>query len=454
MKIEQLSMFDIEPEVLISNKNGYNHVGNGQTHRDNLEHKFKNRIEENLKIGTLVSYQGNKNLPILRLYRYKEAFSFQFVRDFFTQYGISQKDYVFDPFCGMGNTLFASCINGIQSIGTDRLPTAVFIAKTLPSLLNLPSGVLSKNFEQAKKIFERAAEAEIADDVRIMKIAFSQENLSELKKWKTALAQMDNPGRDILQLLYLSVIEHCSYTAKDGQFLRYLPEKEVQNPTELLSQKVRAAEQDILSLKQFGWDKHALLPTVLQGDTRDLSDIHFEREPTFLLTSPPYANRYDYTRSYSLELCFNFIENFEQLKELRFGILRSHIEVKAEDDDASPHEALTEILECLSAKHQIKKLNNDRIPVMLLAYFVDMHKVIREWHRVCAKGAVVAMVVDNVRFEGEHVPVDLILSDLAEREGFEVEKVIVARYKGNSSQQMGKYGRLPVRESITVWRKK
>lgn len=453
MKLEQLSMFDLEP--LHTNGNGsVPHASISQSHRDNLERKYKSRIEENLKIGTLVSYQGNKNLPVLRLYRYKEAFSYQFVRDFFNQYGISEKDYVFDPFCGMGTTLFTSCVNGIQSIGTDRLPTGVFIAQTLPKLLNLSPGLLSKQFERAKQIFKTAPEAEVADDVRIMKIAFSEENLSELKKWKTALSQLENPCRDILQLLYLSVIEHCSYTSKDGQFLRYLPEKNLQNPSELLSQRVREAEQDLLSLKQFGWDKHALLPMVIQGDTRDLSDIPFEREPTFVITSPPYANRYDYTRSYSLELCFSFIENFEQLKELRFGILRSHIEVKAEEGDTSPHEALTEVLNSLDEKHQIKKLNNDRIPVMLLAYFVDMQKVIREWHRVCAKGAVVAMVVDNVRFEGEHVPVDLILSDLAEREGFEVEKIVVARYKGNSSQQMGKYGRLPVRESITVWRKK
>jgi hypothetical protein len=134
--------------------------------------------------------------------------------------------------------------------------------------------------------------------------------------------------------------------------------------------------------------------------------------------------------------------------------LRSHIEVKQEVGDLSPHEALTEVLECLALKNQIKKLNNDRIPIMLVAYFVDMHKVIQEWYRVCAKGAVVVMVVDNVRFEGEHIPVDLILCDLAEREGFEVEKIMVARYKGNSSQQMGKYGRFPVRESITIWRKK
>lgn len=64
------------------------------------------------------------------------------------------------------------------------------------------------------------------------------------------------------------------------------------------------------------------------------------------------------------------------------------------------------------------------------------------------------MVVDNVRFEGQLVPVDLVLSDIAERYGFLIDEIVVARYKGNSSQQMGRYGRIPVRESVTVWRKR
>lgn len=447
---EQLSIFDIEIPTL----NGHQVSYNDQKYREKLEAKYKNRLHENLKIGSLVSYQGNKNLPILRLFRYKEAFSYQFVRDFFNNYKISTKDYVFDPFCGMGTTLFTACVNGIPSIGTDKLPTGVFIADTLPKILQIDLETLQEQYEQAKKELKNAPEAGVAEDVRIMKIAFPQENLSELKKWKSVISRLDSPYKEIINLLYLSVIEPCSFTAKDGQFLRYLPERAVFKPTELLDKKIKDVQQDIVNLQNLGWNKDFIIPSVYQGDTRDLSDIHFDREPTFIMTSPPYANRYDYTRSYSLELCLNFIDNFEELKKLRFGILRSHIEVKSEAGDTSPHEALTEVLNCLSVKNDIKKLNNDRIPIMLLAYFVDMHKVIKEWYRVCAKGAVVAMVVDNVRFEGELIPVDLILCDLAEQEGFTVEKVIVARYKGNSSQQMGKYGRVPVRESITIWRKK
>jgi len=136
---------------------------------------------------------------------------------------------------------------------------------------------------------------------------------------------------------------------------------------------------------------------------------------------------------------------------LRFGILRSHIESKVESSEKPPHRAVKEVVDIL--KERGKSLNNPRIPAMLTGYFVDMQKVIREWARVLAPAAKVAMVVDNVRFEGELLPVDLVLSDMAEEAGFQVEEIIVARYKGNSSQQMGKYGRVPVRESILVWRK-
>jgi hypothetical protein len=91
---------------------------------------------------------------------------------------------------------------------------------------------------------------------------------------------------------------------------------------------------------------------------------------------------------------------------------------------------------------------------MLVGYFVDMEMAIREWARVLATGAKVALVVDNVRFDGIMLPVDLVLSEMAEQAGFRVDEILIARYKGNSSQQMGRYGRLPVRESVVIWSKR
>jgi site-specific DNA-methyltransferase (cytosine-N4-specific) len=192
-----------------------------------------------------------------------------------------------------------------------------------------------------------------------------------------------------------------------------------------------------------------ILPEAKEGSTLDLSNVHFKKEPTAIITSPPYLNRYDYTRTYVLELCFHFVSSQSELKKIRQSILRSHIESVISPEEKSDHPAVQEVLRALEKK----ELNNPRIPLMITAYFNDMHKAIREWYRILAKGGKVAIVVDNVRFEGEVIPVDLILTDMAIQEGFKAEQILVTRYKGNSSQQMGKYGRVPMRESVIVWQK-
>ena len=61
---------------------------------------------------------------------------------------------------------------------------------------------------------------------------------------------------------------------------------------------------------------------------------------------------------------------------------------------------------------------------------------------------------DNVRYAGEEVPVDLILSSIPESFGLVTEKIwMLNRGKGNSSQQMGAHGRSELRKSVYIWRK-
>ena len=418
--------------------------------REEIEEKFKNTIREELKLGSLVSYVGNKNIPFLRIYRYKEAFAFNFVKDFLRRFEASPDDYVFDPFSGLGTTMFTSMLSGMPSVGIDKLPVAYFISKTLPLLLLLNENELKEMWMSLIPMIEKSQPADVAMDVPIMKVAFNEETLLTLRKLKSTIDGLSDPHRDIFLLLFFSILEECSFTSKDGQFLRLKRNKRLSNPVEAMSRKVAQVEEDVRRIKMFFSHSsidEKIMPDVYLGDTRDLSDIKFRKKPTIIITSPPYANRYDYTRTYSLELCFHFVKNFEELKAIRFGILRSHIESKIKRGEIPPHPVIKEVVELLNRK----KLNNPKIPSMIVTYFIDMQKVIKEWFKVLAPGAKVAMVVDNVRFEGELIPVDLVLSEMAEEAGFEVKEIIVARYKGNSSQQMKKYGKVPVRESIVIW---
>lgn len=417
--------------------------------RSEIENKFKDIMDEKPKFGSLVSYVGNKNIPFLRLYKYKEAFSFHLVREFLRRFNADSNDYVFDPFSGLGTTMFTSMLKGIPSIGIDRLPVAHFISKTIPLFLELKQNELKEIWKSLIPKIKDSGPADIAQDVSIMKLAFDEKTLLMLRKLKTTIGDLSSPYRDMMLLLFFSILEECSYTSKDGQFLRLNRTKEISDPVEAMKRKITEVEEDVQRMKLIFPDfvrKDEIMPDCHLGDTRNLSRVEFRKNPTIIITSPPYANRYDYTRTYSLELCFHFVKTFEELKAIRFGMLRSHIESKIHEEEVPPHPVIEEVVEALGRK----TLNNPKIPSMLITYFIDMQKAIQKWANVLAPGGYVAMVVDNVRFEGEMVPVDLVLSEMAEEAGFTVTEIIIARYKGNSSQQMKTYGKIPVRESIVV----
>lgn len=414
-----------------------------------LEEKFRTRIRDAPFLGPLVAYVPNKCVPLLRLYRFKEAFSLPLVEYFLSKFQATKDDYLLDPFAGMGSSLFAAMLRGIASIGIDRLPIATFVASTLPRFLSFASGELTRALNRLRPAVDRCQPATIALDVPLIRLAFDEDRLTRLRKWKTAIDTLEDPARSAFLLLFFSVLMDCSYGSNDGQFIRIKRNKKPRWPDEAIENAVFKAELDIAAARAWARSGAVVEPRVLLADSRRLEELDFHTPPTLVITSPPYLNRYDYTRSYCLELCFHFVANFEELRNLRHSILRSHIESRLVDGERPCHPAVTEVLENLKAKN----LNNPKIPDMIAAYFVDMEKVICGLSELLAVGARVAMVVDNVRFEGEMIPVDLILSEMAERAGFSVSEILVCRYKGNSSQQMGRYGRLPVRESVLIWRK-
>lgn len=91
---------------------------------------------------------------------------------------------------------------------------------------------------------------------------------------------------------------------------------------------------------------------------------------------------------------------------------------------------------------------------MVNGYFVELSFIFYELFRICKSGAKVAFVNDNVRYAGEIIPVDFISTKIAEDIGFTPLKIYTLKQKkGNSSQQMSRYGKVALRKSITIWAK-
>ena len=116
------------------------------------------------------------------------------------------------------------------------------------------------------------------------------------------------------------------------------------------------------------------------------------------------------------------------------------------DEQGAIHEALTILRE------RIDELGNRHVIRLIEGYFLEMAVIVAELGRVVRPGGVVIMVNDNVQYHGEEIPVDMILSDFAEQSGFRCEKIwTLPRGKGNSSQQMRRFGRREIRKCVYQW---
>ena len=422
--------------------------------REQLEEKYSPLLKERLDFRDFLGFRLNKVEPIFRWFRFKEAFSRRLVEEILTkEWKLPPGSLIFDPFAGCGTTLLTCWQLGYPAIGVDILPVAVFASKVKlhtgydPDKVRKTIGeILSKPFSPTDKTFP---------DVRIIDLALPKEAQEKLLFYREQILKIQDPIiRDFLMLGLLASMEEASYTSKDGQFLRLV--KRPPKPVEVVFEnKLREMLAD---LERFNGVKSEARAEIFLGDARRLpiQVLRYKGKVSGIITSPPYLNRYDYSRTYALELCLLYneqgepwIKNAEGLKKIRHSLLRSHIESRPAPTHSVKIPALEEVLNCL----ELKQLNNPRIPIMIEGYFEDMNLAIREMAKMLKPGGLVALVVDNVRFEGELIPVDLILSEIAAKHKLKTLKVRVTRYKGNSSQQMGRYGKVPARESIVFWQK-
>lgn len=432
-----------------------------------------------------VSFQGNKGKPAYSWYKYKEAFSAGLVEYFLGSYVGQASGKVLDPFAGIGTTLFAASSQGIPADGIELLPIGQEIVRArLLSERYLTSNDIATLERWIKFLpWKEFPGRVLFSTIRITENAYPPETIEAIERYRGALQQENEKIRTILRLALLCVLESVSYTRKDGQYLRWDARSGKQRPGTKAFDKGEILTFDAAitaKLKEILSDiRDVQMPVTLFPVKRTMADIRlFEgscleilpilETTTYdaVMTSPPYCNRYDYTRTYALELAMLELTNAE-VSRLRQEMLSCTVENREKDllkicpqwmpfiEVANQQKLLAAINDYLQHEKDSGTLNNNGIPRMVRGYFSEMACVIGECARVLKPNARLFMVNDNVRYAGISISVDMILSSIAQSLGFEVEKIlIVPGKKGNSSQQMGAYGRVPLRKCVYVWRKR
>ena len=423
----------------------------------------------------MVSFQGNKNLPFYGLYKFKEAFSVGLIEHLVSRYNLESP--VIDCFGGSGTTLFSCSDLGMNADGIELLPIGKICFeggceirkmsnKTINSLLQWKSSRMWKNHSQLK-----------INTLRISNGAYPKETEIDIGKFINAIKNENKELKKILWFVLISILESISYTRKDGQFLRwdnrsnrdlkgFFNKGEIDSFETAVSKKIDRIINDFNLTKSNNTKKTLSKKLNLhEGSCLNVMPRMDDGKYSTVITSPPYCNRYDYTRTYALELAL-LDTNEENLSKMRQSLITSTVENKIKPlcdfkkefsipiNITKNNHLLIEILNHLEQMKNDKKLNNNSIPRMINGYFTEMSCVIFECWRLLKSGGKMIMVNDNVRFGGINISVDLILSQIAEEIGFKIVEILVLpEKKGNSSQQMGKFGKNELRKCLYYWEK-
>ena len=432
----------------------------------------------------VVSFGDSKTAPQYRWFKFREAFSPHLVTG--NLESLSAQGRVLDPFAGSGTTLFAATHAGWNATGIEVLPVGRFLVKARQIAQNLTATAWERvRFWRDSKPWNSTSLHAQLCEMRITAGAYPPETKRAIESYLGALAPEDDDVAAVLKLALVCVLESISYTRKDGQYLRWdaragrrigakpFNKGEILDFNSAIEGKLGQIMDDCgagqcaaLSLFEEQETQTAQGELKLRaGSCLDLLPHVETASFDAIITSPPYCNRYDYTRTYALELALLGVSG-EELIELRQSMLSCTVENRAKDllfsnppwhaalDAVAACEALQTILDYLDEERELGNLNNAGIARMVRGYFMEMACVIQECARVLKPGAPLWMVNDNVRYAGASIPVDLILSFIAQRVGFRVEKIaVLPGGKGNSSQQMGVHGREALRKCVYVWRK-
>ncbi|MBQ9640841.1 MAG: modification methylase [Bacteroidaceae bacterium] len=446
-----------------------------------------------------VSYQLSKKDCLHRWLKYKEGFSSQLVKMLLDEFEVGEGDLVMDPFMGSGTTALVCALRGINSIGYDVLPMSKLSILAKTSVYNYSIIELQQVLEDIKTLEIPDNYTKCTPFLSITSGAYPETESRAIAYYTEYFAesQYSDIAKNLVKLCILNSLEKISYTIKSGQYLGW--DHRCPKIIEINRLRVEAGKKPFVNKNDKG-----VLPTLKEALTLEFAqmveDVIFlqSKDSAFnatckytegsvlfeiakvhdntisgVITSPPYCNRYDYTRTYGLELAYLGVDD-NQVKQLRQKLLsctvesktkiemlkRHYVDIGRQDDCekvlsiVTDNKVLNEIKGALRARNANGEINNKGVLRMVEGYFMELAFLYSELFRVCKPGAHVAFVNDNVRYAGEVIPVDYLSTNIAEQTGFKPVKIYTLRQqKGNSSQQMAKYGRVALRKSITIWEK-
>lgn len=425
-------------------------------HYAQLESEFEvSYLSANTTYRSPVNFVESMQEPRHRWFPYKEGFSPSFVRNFLKKYAHENgKGVVFDPFSGSGTTPIVAAQQGMKGVGFDVSPLTTFVAATKATIL---TSAELRDFRDELRKFENSNFLDIAPRPLNETVCryFTPLYLEALLRVKSQIDKIENEKiHNLFKLAFLACIEPFSTHRKAGNGVK---KKTRMNFEQLAGAPLQNVREYILSIlyryfEDLQSEHNFLSPQITERSSLDPHGLSAIGDISTVLTSPPYANCFDYSKIYMSELWLgDFFSSREDQKHFRELSVRSHVHSSWEDRNSTL--GLPAVDDLIRQHIEAQELWSPRIGAMLSGYFQDLGMFFASIKKNLMPGANLGFVVGNSFYGGVAVSTDLLLAELAKRNGYRVKKIEVYRGVIPSSQQyrIHENNKKYMRESLVIF---
>ena len=390
-------------------------------------------------------------------YRFVLSFPSHLVRDYLGAFGVDSTQRVLDPFCGTGTTLVECKKLGIPSVGIERNPMAAFASRTKLDWSVDPHALVSHANEAARLVLDLFTQQGINDlgpaplfrsadpplgDLRTLppeRLSLLLRNsISPLPLHKTLLL-LDalQRHRDDTVYAHEQLALAAALISEIGN-LHFGPEVGVRRIREDAAvvapwlERVKTMANDLAKLRnRAGTDA-----TVHLADARTSEEFLEPSSIDAVITSPPYPNEKDYTRTTRLEsVLLGFVRDKQDLRGLKQGLVRSNTRsvYKTDADDAliADHPGIQRIAQLIEKRRiELSKTSGfeRQYARVTKLYFGGMVRHLAGLRSRLRPGARLAYVVgDQASYLRVMIRTGKILGDLAQSLGYELTAIDLFR---------------------------
>lgn len=382
-------------------------------------------------------------------YRFVLSYPPHLVREYLHRFDLPEQAVVLDPFCGTGTTVVECKKYGVASVGVEVNPMAWFAGTVKLDWSLDPEALLSLATQVGDAATAMIAQTpdppwcEFAPEATRLILANS---ISPLPLHKALMlesaiqAQITHPASQHLLLALAKAV------VNSGSNLRFRPEVGVVKP-KTDAPVVAAWWQEIVAIANDLRLLQALQKTpatIHWADARHLLPILQPESIDAVITSPPYPNEKDYTRTTRLELVLlGLIQNKADLRFLKQGLVRSNsrnVYIRDRDDLwVLYHPEIQRVAQDIEAQRLAlgKTSGFARLyPRTVRLYFGGMARHLGELRHFLKPGASLAYVVGDQRsYLQVLVKTGALLASIAESLGYEVMGIDLFRKRLSATTQ-------------------